>query len=93
METSTTVRARFIVTSVTKYAGLIGASVFLSPVNPQWQETSENLAFWEATPNGEIKLQITNPEAARQFEPGKEFYIDFTEAVHAPPSISVASGV
>jgi hypothetical protein len=42
----------------------------------------ENKAFWDATPQGEISLGISNPQAYAEFESriGKEFYIDFTPA-------------
>lgn len=80
-----TTRAVFIVTSVTQYAGFTGSTIILSPVNPQLG-SSDFKQFWEATPNGEIKMQITNPDAAQQFKPGKEFYVDFTEVVYSSPS-------
>lgn len=88
MKTQATVRAKFIVTSVTHYAGFKGAKVALTPVNPQHQETSENLAFWEATPNGEITMQITNPQTAEQFKPGDEYYVDFTKVTYSSVAAS-----
>lgn len=42
--------------------------------------SEENKAFWDATPAGNIMLHITNPAAKDQFEPGKEYYVDFTPA-------------
>ncbi|PHJ55753.1 hypothetical protein VF14_36715 [Nostoc linckia z18] len=55
------------------------AEVILCPVttNPP---SEENLAFWNATPAGEIKLQITNPQASAQFAVGTSYYVDFTPA-------------
>jgi hypothetical protein len=41
---------------------------------------SENRLFWNATPSGELKLQMVNPEAWSQFEMGKMYYLDFSEA-------------
>lgn len=38
----------------------------------------ENRKFWEATPSGQIELQVINPEAWQAFELGKEYYVDFT---------------
>ena len=32
------------------------------------------------TPNGNITLDIVNLDAAEMFEPGKEYYVDFTAA-------------
>jgi len=70
------VRAKFKVTSVTQFEG--GSNeVQLFPVTTG---SEENKAFWKWTPGGLIKLNTINPEAAQQFVPGKEFYIDFSEA-------------
>jgi len=40
----------------------------------------ENRKFWEATPSGKIELNIVNPEAVKEFELLKEYYVDFTLA-------------
>lgn len=42
--------------------------------------SEENKKFFAATPSGSINLGTINPEAAAQFEPGKEYYVDFTPA-------------
>lgn len=42
--------------------------------------SEENKQFWKWTPTGNIKLTTINAEAAKQLEPGKEFYVDFTPA-------------
>lgn len=42
--------------------------------------TPENEKFFASTPSGTIELGVINPEAAQQFELGKEYYIDFTPA-------------
>ena len=42
--------------------------------------SKENKEFFNATPAGTISLSIVNPSAAKQFEQGKEYYIDFTPA-------------
>lgn len=39
----------------------------------------ENAAFGAATPSGSIELTIT-AEAARAFEVGREYYVDFSPA-------------
>lgn len=44
------------------------------------QSTPENERYSKATPSGTITMQIDNPPAAEQFEIGKTFYVDFTEA-------------
>lgn len=53
------------------------AKITLTPVTGT---TEENKSFWKYTPSGKIELQVVNPEAADQFEVGKEYYIDFTPA-------------
>lgn len=42
--------------------------------------SNENNAFFASTPGGLIQLQTINLEAAQQFEAGRQFYVDFTEA-------------
>lgn len=51
--------------------------VTLYPVNGN---SEENASFFKWTPSGKIELGVLNPEAAKQFEPGKEYYVDFTPA-------------
>ena len=48
----------------------------LSPVYDT--STPENARFTKATPWGELKLNVDNPEA--RFEVGKFYYLDFTPA-------------
>jgi hypothetical protein len=42
--------------------------------------SAENEAFFQATPAGKMILEIATPEAAAQFEVGKDYYVDFTPA-------------
>ncbi|HEY9657688.1 MAG TPA: hypothetical protein V6C65_04425 [Allocoleopsis sp.] len=42
--------------------------------------SEENKSFFNMTPNGIINLGILNPDAFAQFEPGKDYYVDFTAA-------------
>ncbi len=51
--------------------------IILTPVSGEGAE--ENKKFFASTPNGHIRLVTTNPEAAEQFQVGKEYYVDFTE--------------
>lgn len=41
--------------------------------------TSENYSWSKYTPSGEIKMNITNPAASKQFELSKSYIINFTE--------------
>lgn len=45
--------------------------------------SEENKKFFRWTPNGQINIGILNPEAWRQLELGKSYYVDFTEAPDA----------
>ena len=69
------VRAKFTVKSVTHYQN--GANVLLEPVTGG---SKENESFYKYTPGGKIELSTINPEAAKQFVPGKEMYVDFSPA-------------
>ena len=71
----TTVRAKFKVEEVTQTTN--GHSVRLTPVTGG---SPENEQFFKWTPWGEVKIGTINAEAAAQFEPGKQFYVDFTPA-------------
>lgn len=82
------VRAKFTCNYVrkTKYAGGESHEVVLNPVTPySAADTGENKAFWEASPTGKLELTITNKKAVAYFEPGKHYYIDFTEAPQEVP--------
>lgn len=67
------VRAKFKVDSVEHTAD--SATVKLTPVV---SGSEENKTFYKWTPSGLIMLATINKEAAKQFEPGKEYYVDFT---------------
>lgn len=47
---------------------------------PVYSGSEENKKFFAATPGGVIDLQVLNPEALKQLEEGKEYYIDITLA-------------
>lgn len=57
--------------------GEVGVEVELSAV---YNGSEENKKYFKYTPNGRITLGILNPEAAAIFEPGKEYYVDFSAA-------------
>lgn len=44
------------------------------------QQASENAIFGKWSPYGSIMLGIMNPSAAALFQPGKRYYVTFTEA-------------
>src|SRR5574343_1440901 len=54
-------------------------TISLNPVysnNPD----DENRKFWDASPSGEIKLGVINPQAWPYFELGAEYYVEFKKA-------------
>lgn len=75
------VRAKFVVDSVTPNGQESeenkGSTVVLTPV---YGGSPENESFYKWTPGGSIQLSTINEEAAKQFEVGKEYYVDFTPA-------------
>ncbi len=68
-----TVRCKFKCESKTQTTG--GFSISLTPVTCG---SKENEAFFKWTPWGKFELGTINAEAAAQFEPGKEYYIDIS---------------
>jgi hypothetical protein len=44
------------------------------------EDAAENTSFWDATPQGQCSLTITNGGAAEFFELGKSYYLDFSKA-------------
>lgn len=78
------VRAKFFVFSVTRVTG--GAvNVVLSPVT---SGSEENKDFWKYTPSGKLEMSMTaGIPAADAFEPGQEFYLDFTPVTAKEPVV------
>lgn len=77
------VRAKFWVKSVTHHHnGHPGADqsgeVVLAPVYAGLDGNPANADWSKYTPQGEIKMTITNPGAFAAFAPGEKFYVDFT---------------
>ncbi|MBI3146469.1 MAG: hypothetical protein HYZ18_14695 [Pseudogulbenkiania sp.] len=69
-----TVRAKFKVDSVVEAYDKSGYQVSLSPVVCG---SVENEQFFKYTPYGQISIGTVNADAAAQFTPGREFYVDF----------------
>lgn len=82
MDGQPTTRAKFRCDEVTLTS--YGTKILLSAVSPDkakdGYEHGEDHAFWNATPTGSLTMQINNPYGAELFQPGKTFYLDFTEA-------------
>lgn len=77
----TTVRAKFNVGFVEDQSKE-GDPRFLIRMYPVYSNdpNSENKVFTDATPGGELSLLITKPETAAFFVPGKDYYLDITQA-------------
>lgn len=75
------IRAKFFVTRIGKatYApkGELQTEIELLPVTGG---SEENKKFYAYTPGGSIKLSVLKEETAKEFEIGKEYYVDFTKA-------------
>lgn len=71
------VRAKFYVYSVTRITGG-NVSVLLQPVT---SGSEENKDFWKYTPSGKLEMSMNaGVPAADAFEPGQEYYLDFSLA-------------
>jgi len=78
-------RAKFRCVSITLQGkDRAPCSVKLSAVYPDAEKDGyahdENHAFFNATPYGEITMNIQNPYGAEMFQPGDSYYVDFTPA-------------
>ncbi len=54
-----------------------GSTVFMHAVYSE-DIQSEDGRFTKATPWADLKMNVDNPDAAIQFEVGKDYYVDFT---------------
>lgn len=52
----------------------------MAPVYAPKDAKCENAKFWDATPSGQLWMQINNPAAFAFFEPGAEYYLTFVKA-------------
>lgn len=60
-----------------------GKTISCSAVIRSADPEDENNKFFNSTPTLSLTMYCVNPEAAAQFEMGKEYYIDFTPAEKA----------
>lgn len=76
------VRAKFKVDSITrrKHWDATRDEIHDIRMSPVCSGSKENEAFYAASPSGDITLGCCNADAVKQFELGKEYYIDFTPA-------------
>jgi hypothetical protein len=75
------VKAKFKCIAVTPHEE--GKSVQFSAVvayGPNGERLDGNEQWAKATPSGTLNMFISNPEAADQFQPEKDYYLTFEEA-------------
>lgn len=68
-----------------------GTWVNLNAVYPNAQDGyshGEDHAFFNATPQGTLRMLIQNPLGAELFQPGEDFYLDITKAPKLVPVTS-----
>ena len=79
---SQTMRAKFVVTSVTKPCEgseeLTFRAVSDTPFDAEG--ASEDNSFARYTPSGTLSMTVQNPALLGKFIPGDKFYLDFTPA-------------
>lgn len=73
-----TVRAKFTCTSKSHDTNdsTVGSVAF----QPVYTGSPENEEFFKFTPAGSISMATLNPNAFAQFEPGKDYYVQFMSA-------------
>lgn len=81
----TTMRAKFVVASVMKFAGSENETVKFNAVaksNGPYPEdgSDEDNTFAKWSPSASCDIHITNPALHGQFTVGQKFYVDFTPA-------------
>jgi hypothetical protein len=74
------VRAKFRCSAKTERENA-GTTTFSLDFYPVIGNSEENKKFFTATPGGKLELAVVNHEAAKIFEAGKEYYIDFTPVI------------
>jgi len=70
-------RAKFRVNSFTQFTGQ-GRKFDLSAVTDDG--TPENQRYNTATPAGQLSITIDNPAVVDFLQPGKSYYLDFSDA-------------
>jgi len=78
-----TMRAKMYVEKVTNYNGEANQEFFLRCVTGKpfdAQGISEDNSFSKYTPDGDMRIRVTNPALVNALKPGENYYIDFTKA-------------
>ena len=81
--TQPTMRAKFVLQSVTPSEGGEGEELFFNAVTEapfDADGNSEDNSFSKWTPAGTLVMTVTNPALCGKLKPGEKFYLDFTKA-------------
>lgn len=76
-----TTRCKFKCETVTQHVG--SQSVHLTPVVTG---SPENQQFWQFTPSGDLRFNSLNANIV--FVPGKEYFLDISDAVVVAPAVA-----
>lgn len=71
------VRAKMVLQTVSEHAWGAKTLKFATQYDAA---IPEDQRFQKATPSGSIEMLVDNPVALQQFDLGKAYYVDFTEA-------------
>lgn len=71
-----TIRAKFTVESVNHLA----YGDHIVKMSARYSDSPEDNQFAKATPSGSLEMWVSNPDALDFLEPGKQYYLDFSEA-------------
>ncbi len=67
-----------------------GVKVNLTAIYPNdtdgYKHSAEDHAFFNATPSGTLTMYVQNPYGAELFQPGDDFYLDFTKVPKPEPA-------
>lgn len=74
------VRARFRVQQITEFDAYGNPGDVEVKLRAVTHDTLDNVSWSKFTPDGTLTMRITNLGAQGHFKPGREFYLDFTEA-------------
>ncbi|MGA2032314.1 MAG: hypothetical protein ABSG68_08675 [Thermoguttaceae bacterium] len=55
-------------------------TIVMNPVYGNRDLSDENTKFWQASPGGELRLNVVNLAAVQHMVIGREYYLDITEA-------------
>lgn len=83
-----TIRAKMILESVIPYS--YGGSQAIFRCSYDGTKSAEDVGFQKATPSGEARFQIDNPDALGQMIIGEAYYFDITR-VRAPQNLTLTA--